>query len=246
MRGAAIVLVGIARTATAQPVVDAGSPDAVIAPDSDVVPVDAPVKTMQNYNHCLALHRAIYAQAQDAPDYERARLLLSMPICRHTPRVEPAAEQNDLPRVRRSYRLAVIAVDVASLAIGMTNPSAAPIGAAGLIFGAPIVHLLEGNSRSAGISLALRWGLGLVGAGIGWAITPSDPPCAANALLCFGPDFPRYLGAGVGATLGLGVAIVIDWRFLAVKDEAVLAGVAWIPTLHVTHDRAVMAVQGRF
>lgn len=90
-------------------------------------------------------------------------------------------------------------------------------GTAGYLFGGPAVHWWhERHSRAAG-SFGLRLGIPLaaavLGAGIGASAYHEPPGCGCQVI-------GAISGAAVGAGAGVLIAMVLDWAWLARRDEA--------------------------
>ena len=148
-----------------------------------------------------------------------------------------------LPTRTTSYGWHVFAADAATwamLSLGDNGSSEgiATIGAMGLFFGGPMVHLAHGNTSGAGYSLLARAGLPLTGAFLGSATcdqSNDDWGCLGSVLL--------------GTTLGYGAALAIDWFYLAKKTEVVGMPTGWAsvrPSLNIAPDRAQAGVAFNF
>jgi hypothetical protein len=90
-------------------------------------------------------------------------------------------------------------------------------GSAGYLFGGPAVHWWhERQSRAAG-SFGLRLGIpiaaAVLGAGIGASAYHESPGCGCQVI-------GAISGAVVGAGAGALIAMVLDWAWLARRDEA--------------------------
>lgn len=82
-------------------------------------------------------------------------------------------------------------------------------GAAGYVFGGPLIHTSQGNRSGAGKSIALRLGLPLAGALVGAAL---DKDCSGDDV-CESNPISGYLTA-----LGVVSAMVTDWVVFAKKE----------------------------
>ncbi len=144
-------------------------------------------------------------------------------------------------RVTKRYGVQILLVDAAAIgaAIG-TEEGAVLLG--GYLLGGPLVHVANGNPKTAFTSLALRAGLPLGGILIGAAAAESD--CADSEEMFCG------LGhVAVGAFVGMLTASVLDAAVLAKKTETVegagrpslikVRGVAANPDLRVTRAGSV-------
>ncbi len=140
--------------------------------------------------------------------------------------VVPAVPAVPVVRGVRSYRKQVIITDLLSLA---TMPVG--VGLLGYLFGAPVVHAMNGNSDSAGKSLGLR--VLPIGVLFGTAyLLTSMSDCEELPEGCLGEGLIALGAAG----LSMLVVMVIDSAVLATKTEVKSTGLTWTPTASV-HDR---------
>lgn len=104
------------------------------------------------------------------------------------------------------------------------------VGIGGAVLGAPIVHLAQGNTKSAGYSLAARAGIPLATALLissSCDDSQDDSSCSERTI--------------IGAVLGYGVGVGLDYFFLAKKIERVVPqnGLASLrPSLQITRSGA--------
>lgn len=113
------------------------------------------------------------------------------------------------------------------------------LAAVGLFLGGPVVHVAHGNSRSALLSVLARTGLPLLG---GFLLSAACPAEERDEFFgCFG-----YAAAGM--VIGYGTALVIDWSYLAKKQEQV-AATGWAslsPSLSVQRQSVHAGLAGAF
>lgn len=147
---------------------------------------------------------------------------------------EPVARV-DRPPPGTGYHLQMLAVDAASITTAITgfaveanhyNPRVSDVlvgaGMGGYVLGGPIVHLAHRQYGRAGISLALRVGLPIVGGLVGL----STATCHPDEWLC---------GVGelaAGFAIGSAAAVVIDNAFI-------------VPSGHSTVDAGPVAATAR-
>ncbi len=129
-----------------------------------------------------------------------------------------------------AYGWQVFAADAASWALFVStvdgaNDGLATVGAMGMFFGGPAVHLAQGNTKGAGYSLLARTALPLAGGLLGAATcdeSEDDWGCLGSTML--------------GVTLGYGTALVIDYFHLAKKTKVTTPPRGWAslrPSLQV-------------
>jgi len=117
------------------------------------------------------------------------------------------------------------------------------VGATGLyLAGGPSIHLLNEQSSSALISLGVRVGSPLVGAGLGWA---------ASHFMPYDDGDEVVRGMGIGFLLGLLAPMVIDaaalaWKPAAPAPGAALPALTWQPSVAVTGEQLELGVRGAF
>jgi hypothetical protein len=149
-----------------------------------------------------------------------------------------AAEPKTEPQTRtESYGLYVFLADAASwslLALASDNndlEAVTTLGSLGLFFGGPVVHASQGNWGRAGLSLGARVGM---------------PALTGTLLLatCDESETDEFLGCfpyfAVGAVIGYGGALALDWFVLA-RKEVEVEPTGWAsarPSLMVTPDGA--------
>jgi hypothetical protein len=151
---------------------------------------------------------------------------------------------NDTPETG-SYRMQTLAVDgiTAGLFIGSVESHDSilsnhllELGIAGLLVGAPTVHLLHGRWKSAGATVALRITLPLVGAWIGGQIGPTREQCGD----CSAQDQHAAEGAGLGVL----AAMALDTWLLAGDDDARTPAI--VPSVRATNNGVSLGFSGRF
>lgn len=120
----------------------------------------------------------------------------------------------------RWYGWELLLSDLGSLVVmgKIGGPLGIGIGAAGLVLGAPALHLANHNYGGAAASLAVRGGVALVIAGLA---SSQPPPCPQNDLGCSADNVG-------GALIGVGIAagILLGGMVYAIVDDTVLARVA--------------------
>jgi hypothetical protein len=96
------------------------------------------------------------------------------------------------------------------------------LGLVTYVTGAPIVHLVNGQTKEAGQSVALRLGLPLLAGLVGNEIGPKDKIyCDSfNGSSCPQPNSSAE-GAALGALAGVVAAMVIDARYIATKKVTI-------------------------
>lgn len=139
----------------------------------------------------------------------------------------PYASERPPPVATESYwygwqTLIVDGASIGTMAIGGAAPPLALVGFGGYLIGPAFVHGANGNSRGAGLSIALRATLPLLGGLIGYAsagrCTDTDP----EHKQFFGPCFLHgFAEAGIGVVVGATLAIVIDTAAIARGERAV-------------------------
>jgi hypothetical protein len=126
-----------------------------------------------------------------------------------------------------SYRLEVVAVDasaVAMLAIGHDSTAVVGLAIATYALGSPILHLVHHRPGNAVGSFALRVGLPLAGAALGYALTSGGPSSS---------DIPAGAGGGlIGLIGGVIAASAIDIGALAKDETAPRVAPAVTPIAH--------------
>jgi hypothetical protein len=117
------------------------------------------------------------------------------------------------------------------------------VGAAGVyLAGAPSIHLLNDQSSSALISLGVRVGSPLVGAGLGWA---------ASRFMPYDDGDEEVRGLAIGVLLGLLAPMVVDAAALAWKPASAAQAMStpaltWQPSVAVTDQQFELGVAGAF
>ena len=128
---------------------------------------------------------------------------------------------------------------VVGIASGTNSEGFGSLAGAGLVFGGPAVHLAHGNTRGALLSVLARGGLPVVGGGLMYATCSDDE--RDELFGCLGH-------LAVGMIIGYGSALVIDWFYLAQKQEKV-AATGWAslsPSLNVQGQSVQAGVAGAF
>lgn len=157
----------------------------------------------------------------------------------HGSSVNPQAERKD-PQVYESQWYGGWIFGLDGIAI-VTTPILVGVGVYAL--GGPIVHLSKGEPGRAAASLGLRIGLPVA---LGGLVASQQQECSPTADLCgTGKGIAIAAAAGVGAL----AAMIIDsaalaYRKVPVKPQAV--GIAYTPSIAVSHDSAVVSVSGTF
>jgi hypothetical protein len=140
--------------------------------------------------------------AVDPIDAARATELRQLALEALHPPAKPSPGEPPM----RSYALETLAVD--ALAAGATVIH--PLAGAGLyLAGAPVIHLLHGNARNAGISVAIRAGAPAVGAAAAMFMSGIFHQMGHG-----GADHPESMMITL-ASLGAFTAVVIDAAALA-------------------------------
>lgn len=110
------------------------------------------------------------------------------------------------------------------------------VALAGLVVGAPVVHLLHHRWASAGSSLVFRLGLPVVGAWIGEKIGPSREQCGD----CDAQDQHAYQGFAVGVI----AAMALDTWLLAGEDDSRAPSI--VPSVRAANGGVSLGLGGRF
>lgn len=165
-----------------------------------------------------------------------ASILIVIPLAAHAnPQtsqaalIRPGSSQPQQPRQERYY-LQVLAADFAAVAanfgsLATDNHELGNVGLMTAFFGAPLIHLINGQARNAGKSLGLRLTLPFI---LGAAAIPIAN-CGGDVLdLCAQNSFGR------GVILGYVAAVILDATFIARKRRYEKSN-SWAPQVSVTH-----------
>jgi hypothetical protein len=126
-----------------------------------------------------------------------------------------------------------------ALSIGVaaaTQGEAATVGSIGYLAGAPIIHATHGNLGKGAGSVGLRFGLPVVGGGIGVAISSCNGLHGYCGLEAF----------AVGALSGMGAAIAIDSAVLAYERRPPRPLPRVLPNFVLVRGGAVATASGSF
>ena len=112
----------------------------------------------------------------------------------------------------------------------------------------PVIHAIHNRGAIAGIDVALRLGLPLVAAGIGWQIGIASRDSRPDDVVY--ESVKPLVYALWGLLVGAGTAIATDSLLLAREEVVVHAplapAVAWAPVLSPREGGATAGVAGRF
>jgi hypothetical protein len=176
---------------------------------------------------------------------------------------EEPAVRADTPLPSTGYHLQMLAVDAASVASALTgfaiegdhqyNPRVSEVlrgaGMGGYALGGPIVHLAHRQYGRAGISLALRVGLPILGAAVGaWSAT-----CHPDEWFCGVGEAVAGFAIGSAAAIGIDNAFVVPSAGPSTVDPGPVAatahpsaGLRLAPRLVATPNVAVLGAGGQF
>lgn len=179
------------------------------------------------------------AHANTEPDVTQPGGALAPPSVTVAP-IAPAPAVGK-PVVKR-YRNAVLLTDVAAWSLlflgAETSEPLLAVGTAGIVLGGPVIHLLHRQPGKSALSLLLRVGLPMVGAGIG----------------AMGPVKYDLAGAIILGAAGLVTANLIDAFVLAKYTESSSGNLqysrassrSWAPTVMLTGEVKTVGLAGRW
>ncbi len=173
------------------------------------------------------------------------------------PKRAPKAQLPAESREEIWYGEQILAVDFGSIFLALPTFG---VSLAGLVVGGPIVHWAHGNPGRAVGSLALRGGMGGLGAMLAFAVSEGarrreDEECARKGYSgesCYG-DFGDLRGVGaaaIGFAVGLIGASVIDATVLAWEDAPAATptstGLRVAPTFAMVEGGGTLGIVGVF